>query len=194
MVVKMIAQLYETTLRWSKNEKAPFYLAGVSFLDSSVFPLSPLFMIIPMSITKPEKAFHYAFIATFFSLLGALLGYGLGFWAEGIVLPLMQLLHIEAAYQSAQAYLVEENFWAIFIAGFTPLPFKVLTIGAGIFRLQLGSFLAASLLGRGLRFLMVAMALRWGGPHIEPLIKKNLPRLSWFILGLGLLLMIYKTV
>lgn len=170
--------LYEKVLEWSRHPNAPFYLGFVSFIDSSVFPVSPLFMLIPMSFADPSRAFFYAGITTLSSVAGGAVGYALGLLAfETVVNPFLNWMGYMGAYQSAVQSFQQWGYWAIFLGCFSPfIPYKIFTIGAGVLQLNLGWFLLASSLGRLLRFFIICAMIRWGGPKIEPLLRRRLSR------------------
>jgi len=166
--VKILYNSYEKVLKWSRHPKASRYLAGVSFADSSVFPISPIIMIIPMSLAEPQKAFRWAWIATWFSIFGGILGYALGKYAfQPFILPFLQDLGYMEAYQSALNSFATWGYWAVFIGAFMPIPYKVFTIGAGVLGLNLPLFLLSSFGGRGIRFSVIAGLIRFGGPKFE---------------------------
>ena len=173
-----LLQLYDKVLRWSQHPKAPYYLGFLSFIDSSLFPISPLFMLIPMSFAAPKRAFLYATITTVSSILGGAFGYFLGFLAfEAIVHPFLIWMGYMQGYQAAIQAFQQWGYWAIFLGCFSPfIPYKIFTIGAGVMQLNLGWFLLASTLGRALRFFIIAGIICWGGPKMEPILRRTLTR------------------
>jgi len=176
----MWVRLYNRVLAWSMHPKAPFYLGFLSVIDSSVFPISPNFMIIPMSYAKPSKAFWFAGIATVGSIVGGIIGYGLGIFAfESLMQPFIEFMGYQHLYQEVMAWFKEYGFWAILLGCLSPfIPFKIFTIGAGVLQLPLGWFIVASGLGRGLRFYIMCGLIRWWGPKVEPYFKKMLLKMS----------------
>jgi len=172
---QFLAKLYETVLKWSRHKKAPFYLFWVSFLDASVFPISPMFMLIPMAFSKPEESFRFAFLATIGSVLGGLVGYGLGMFANDIfVQPFLNFMGYAPQFQTFIESFQTWSFWAVLIGAFVPIPYKFFTIGGGILQMHLGWFILASALGRLLRFYIVSAIIYWGGPKMEPYLRKAL--------------------
>ena len=169
----LLRRCYQKVLAWSRHPKAVHYLAFVSFVDSSLFPVSPAFMFIPMAFAKPTRAFWYAGVCTLSSVLGGILGYFLGFFAfETLIEPFIAWMGYTVWYQKALEWFQEWGFWAIFVAGFSPIPYKIFTIGAGVLQLNFPGFLLASCLGRTVRFFLMAAAIRWGGPTIEALFRR----------------------
>lgn len=178
-------RLYNRVLSWSKHPHARYYLAGVSFAEASVFPIPPDVMLIPMILSAPTKVWKFAWIATLSSILGGLLGYALGYFAfEAGGEYLIRTFHYEEAYAQVSRWFEHYGFWAVLLAGFTPVPYKLFTLGAGAAQMALLPFFLASLVGRGLRFFLVA-ALTWKlGLKLEPYIAKYVDRIAWILLGL----------
>jgi len=182
MHFRFLVSWYDKVLSWSKHPKAAWYLGFVSFVDSSLFPISPLFMILPMSVSEPKRAFYFANIAIVASVLGGMLGYALGLFAFDLIIsPFITLMGYSHYYDLAMQWFQNWGFWAILFGCISPIiPYKIFTIGAGVLQLHFGWFLLASLLGRMLRFWIIAAILRWGGPKFEPLFRKTLLKISNF--------------
>jgi membrane protein YqaA with SNARE-associated domain len=171
---------YDKVLNWSRHPKATRYLAFLSFIDASLFPISPLFMFLPMSFAHPKRAFLFAAITTVASLIGGAVGYALGFFAfEWLGEPFIALMGYQDYYQMALVWFQNWGFLAIIIGCLSPfIPYKIFTIGAGVMQLNFGWFLLASAIGRILRFFLIAAVIRWGGPRVEPYLRKTLIRIS----------------
>lgn len=168
-------------LEWARHPKAARYLGFLSFIDASIFPISPNFMLIPMAYAEPKRAFRFAAICTIGSILGGLIGYALGLFAlETIINPFLSWMGYTEMYHTALIWFQKWGFWAILLACFSPfIPYKIFTIGAGVLQLNLGLFLIASTLGRALRFYMISAVIRWGGPKMEPFLRQTLNRMSY---------------
>ncbi len=178
-------QLYDKIINWSKHRHAPYYLAGVSFIESSVFPIPPDVMLIPMVLSKPTKAWHYAAITTFASILGGILGYALGLFAfEFIGDPLLQTFGYQEAYAKVVKWFEHYGFIAVFVAGFTPIPYKLFTIAAGATMMPLFPFIIASILGRTIRFFVVVWGIKGLGKKFEPLLLEYIDTIAWASIGL----------
>lgn len=136
-------------------------------------------MLAPMCLAKPAKAWRFALITTLASVAGGALGYLIGALAFDAIEPWLRDSHYWAAYQQAVAWFDRWGFWAIFAAGFSPIPYKVFTIAAGSLSMALMPFLLASLIGRGLRFFMVAALMAWGGERMEAAMHRYVDRLGW---------------
>lgn len=179
--------LYLRAMRWARAPRAPWYLAGLSFAESSFFPIPPDVMLAPMSLAQPARAWRFAFITTVASTFGGLFGYAIGYFALDLIEPLIRDTHYWDGYLKARAWFDEWGFWAVFIAGFSPIPYKVFTIAAGSMAMALGPFALASVIGRGARFYLVAGLLAWGGPRMEQTLARYIEWLGWGVVAvLGL--------
>ncbi len=164
--------MYNMAIRWAGHRHAPWFLGGLSFAESSFFPIPPDVMLAPMAMAKRHKAWYFAFITTIASVLGGLFGYLIGMFAFDLVEPLLHQAGYWERFQTAQHWFEEWGFWIVFIAGFSPIPYKVFTISAGTIGMALAPFLIASLIGRGARFFLVAGLIWWGGERMETALKK----------------------
>lgn len=181
--MRLFRPLYDRVLRWSAHRLAPRYLAGVSFAESSFFPIPPDVMLLPMSVARPQRAGWFALVTTVASVAGALLGYVIGFFAIEALLPWVEAAGLLADYEEAVAWFGAWGLWVMLLAGFTPLPFKLFTIAAGALSLPLLPFLLGSFIGRGARFGLVAMIAGMLGPKVEPWVRKWIEWLGWGVLA-----------
>lgn len=180
--MQLFSKLYDRVMAWSKHPKAPWYLGGLSFAESSFFPIPPDVMLAPMSLGKPSKAWRFALITTVSSVLGGLLGYAIGAFAFDMIAPYLKSnVHYWEAYQKAEAWFKDWGVWAIFLAGFSPIPYKVFTIAAGTLSMALLPFTIASFFGRGARFFMVAGLMKFGGEKMEKNLRKYVDRIGWVL-------------
>lgn len=183
--MKIFSYLYERVISWSKKPNAPWYLGLLSFAESSFFPIPPDVMLAPMCLTTPSKAWNFASLTTVASLLGGLLGYLIGATFFDFITPYLQANdHYWAAFQKAEAWFTEWGVWAIFLAGFSPIPYKIFTIAAGALAMPLLPFTIASFIGRGARFFMVAGLMKWGGASMDANLRKYVDRAGWATVGL----------
>lgn len=181
----MFASLYERAMRWARHRHAPWYLGGMSFAESSFFPIPPDVMLAPMCLAQPSKAWRFAAITTITSVLGGLLGYFIGTYAFAMIEPWLQgQARYWAGYQQAIEFFGQWGVLAVFIAGFSPIPYKVFTIAAGVLSMALLPFTLASLVGRGARFFLVAGLMRWGGERMEAQLHRHIDRLGWATVAL----------
>ncbi len=171
----MITRLYDWTLKLADSPRALWALAVVSFVESSVFPIPPDVLMIPMIIARPSRAFVIAGVALVASVLGGILGYAIG-WGlfESVGRPVLEFYGKTDAFGHFADTYNSYGAWAVLVAGVTPFPFKVITILSGSTGLNFGIFIVASILARGLRFFLVAALLwRFGAP-IRDFIEKRL--------------------
>lgn len=186
----VFSTLCDKVLNWSRHPKAPWALAGISFAESSFFPIPPDVMLMPMSLAQPHRAAFFATLTTLMSVLGGILGYLIGLWALDWVLPLLEGRYA-AHYQQVQVWFDTWGFWAVLIAGFSPVPYKLFTITAGAMHMAFLPFVLASCVGRGARFYLVALLMAWGGATLEYRLRQWIDRVGWLlVIGLLLWLMI----
>ncbi len=179
--MKLFSALYDRVMQWSRHPHAPRYLAGLSFAESSFFPIPPDVMLAPMALAEPSRAWRLAALTTLASVVGGLFGYFIGLFAFDAVEPLLHELGYYGKYLQAKAWFDAWGFWAIFLAGFSPIPYKVFTITAGVISMSLLPFLFASLFGRGLRFFLVASLMAWGGEPMEQRLRVYIDRIGWIM-------------
>ncbi|MCU0666731.1 MAG: DedA family protein [Candidatus Omnitrophica bacterium] len=177
--LKLLRRLYDWTLHWAKTPQAPVALFAIAFIESSFFPIPPDVLLIAMVISRRERWFSYALICTIGSISGALLGYFIG-WSlfETIGKWIVSFYHFERQFEAVGKMYADNAFMAIFSAAFTPIPYKVFTIAAGVFRISLTILVVASILGRAGRFFLVAGMLRIFGEKISKFIEKYFDLIS----------------
>lgn len=173
--MKLIRKIYDWTLRLSAHRHATWALAGVSFVESSVFPIPPDVVLIPMCIAKREKAFFYAAICTISSVIGGIAGYAIGYFAyEAFGKLILQFYGMGGDFDALKEKYAEYGGWIILAKGMTPLPFKILTILSGVMKLDMGIFILSSIGARAMRFFLVAALLWKFGAPIQVFIEKYL--------------------
>jgi len=178
--MKIFEPLFEKAMQWSRHRHAPVYLGGLSFVESCVLPFPPPdVMLAPMSLAKPNRAWYFALLTTITSVLGGLLGYVIGVYFFQLIEPLLHQYGYWERYQMAVEVFSEWGPWAVFVAGFSPIPYKIFTISAGALNMALVPFMLASLVGRGARFFLVAGLMCWGGEKMERKLKQYVDRLGW---------------
>ena len=166
-------------MRWSRHRHAPWYLGALSFAESSFFPIPPDVMLAPMSLAKPSRAWWFALLTTLTSVAGGLCGYAIGHYAFDVIQPFLSESRYWDSYQAAVGWFGRWGFWAVFLAGFSPIPYKAFTIAAGTLSMALLPFTLASLIGRGARFFLVAGLMAWGGAPMEAELRRHIDRLGW---------------
>ncbi len=177
--MRVFLPLYERAMRWSAHPHAPWYLAGLSFAESSFFPVPPDVMLAPMSLARRDRAFWYAALTTLASVAGGLAGYAIGHFALTAVTPWLQELGYWENYLRAQEWFQRWGFWAILLAGFSPIPYKLFTIAGGALGLFLPTFLLGSFFGRGGRFFLVAALMVLGGERLESGLRRYIDVIGW---------------
>lgn len=183
--MRWVRSLYDWTMAQAERRYALAALFAVSFIESSVFPIPPDVLLIPMVLAARERAWRIAGVCTLASVLGGLAGYGIGyFFFEAVGEPVLAFYgYLEKFGDFAAAY----NEWGVWIvagAGFTPFPYKVITIASGVTQLDLATFTLASVVSRGGRFFLVAALLWYFGDPIRRFIENNLPTLTWLFFAL----------
>jgi len=167
--------LYDWTMSLAGHRHALWVLAAVSFVESSVFPIPPDVLMIPMILAAPQRAFLIAGVCTAASVLGGVAGYGIGyFFYEQVGRPVLESLGKADAMEGFNARFNDVGFWAVLVAGLTPFPYKVITIMSGWTAMPLATFLVTSLIARGLRFFIVAALLWKFGAPIRDFIERRL--------------------
>jgi membrane protein YqaA with SNARE-associated domain len=185
--MRLFGPLYDRVLRWSRHPKAPWYLGGLSFAESSFFPIPPDVMLAPMALARPDRAWRLALLTTLTSVAGGLLGYVIGYFALEAIEPWLVSAGYWEGYMQARTWFETWGFWAVLAAGFSPIPYKVFTVAAGALAMFLPAFVLASIVGRGGRFFLVAGLIRWGGAPMEQKLRHNVELLGWLLVALLLL-------
>jgi len=178
--MNMFKNLYTKITNLSQHKHAKTCLALVSFSESSFFPIPPDAVLIPMVFTQPKNWFFLATLTTVFSVLGGIFGYYIGAYSYEFVESWILASHYQSDMNMAKDLFIEWGVWVIFIAGFSPIPYKFFTITAGFMSLAILPFVFASLLGRGARFYLVSFIIKALGPEIRPSIEKNIEKFGWF--------------
>jgi membrane protein YqaA with SNARE-associated domain len=171
----MMRRLYDWAMGMARHERAPYFLFWVSFVESSVFPIPPDIMLIPMILARRAKAWAYASIATVGSVLGGVAGYAIGYFLfEFLGRPILDVYGYAGKFEETADLFRQWGVWILIAKGWTPFPYKVLTIAAGAFRMDLAAFVLASIVARAMRFYLVAGLLFWFGEPIKDFIERRL--------------------
>ena len=186
--MKFLRNIYNWTLQKAQHKNAKWYLSLISFAESSVFPIPPDIILIPMALASKVNALFYAFLCTLFSVLGGILGYTIGyFFFNSIGLYIVEFYHLENSFSVFEDYYKEFGILIVLGAGITPFPYKFITIASGVFGLNIFLFIIISIIGRGLRFYLIAILLYFFGEKIKLIIDKyfNILSIIFFILLVG---------
>ena len=178
--MKVFSAIYEWTLKWAEHKFAPRMLAMLTFAESVFFPIPPDVLLAPMVLAKPHKAWWLASLTTLSSIAGGVVGYLLGFWMfEPWIQPLITEFGYQQRFDTAMSWFNEWGVWVVFLAGFSPIPYKLFTVSAGFLQMAFLPFLIASAIGRGMRFFLVAGLIQWGGSAMEKKLRQWVDILGW---------------
>ncbi len=195
---KQLQTIKDSLVAWTthhaEGKHAKWWLFGVAFAESSFFPIPPDVLLVAILLTGERiRAFYYASITTVGSVLGGLFGYAIGYFLfQTVGVWLVSTYHLETQMVTVQKLFIDNAFFAIFVAAFTPIPYKVFTIAGGLFGISIPVFIVASILGRGGRFFIVAAIMRYFGGHLARLLYQyfNLISLA-FAVVLGIIVYIF---
>ncbi len=188
--MRLIRNLYDWVLHWAETPYGGPALFLLALIESSIFPVPPDILLIALCIALPRRAWHFALLASVGSVLGGLLGYSIG-WGAWPLVNQFFFNYIPGftpqVFGRVQELFAAYGFWVVFTAGFTPIPYKVITIGSGVFQINLLIFLFASVISRSLRFFLVAWLLYRYGPGVRDFIDRyfNLLSILFMVLLLG---------
>tara|TARA_Y100001970_G_scaffold276668_1_gene379706 strand:- start:354 stop:938 length:585 start_codon:yes stop_codon:yes gene_type:complete len=186
--MNLLRKLYDWTLKKSEHRNAPWFLSIISFSESSFFPIPPDIILIPMIIAKRSKAWLYAFICTISSVIGGAFGYLIGyFFYNSLGMLILKYYSLESQFANFENSYNDYGLWIVLGAGFTPFPFKLITIASGLFGLNFILFIFVAFFARGLRFFILAILLKLFGNYIKKIIDKyfNTLAIIFFILLFG---------
>ena len=176
---QFVRKIYDSVFHLSKENGAIYWLFAVAFIESSFFPIPPDVMLIPMILAAPKKAWSIAGVATVGSVIGAYLGYAIGFYFFQLIAePLLNFYGYLEKFNSFKDLYNQYGAWIVFGAGITPFPYKIITIASGVVHMNLIVFTIASIIARGMRFLLGAWLLKKYGETMREFIERNLGWLS----------------
>jgi len=184
--------LYNKVLKWAEHKHADKYLAGMSFAESSFFPIPVDVMLAPMVLATPKRWWKLALIATVTSVLGGIAGYFIGLFAFDLITPLLHKYGYWERFEQARDWFELWGVWVVFIAGFSPIPYKVFTIASGALQMSLLPFAFISLVGRGARFGLVAWLVYLSANKIKAISPKWIEIIGWVLVILAIL--VYITI
>jgi membrane protein YqaA with SNARE-associated domain len=177
-----VRRLYDWMLSWADRKSGPAALFGISFAESSFFPIPPDPLLLALALGRPRKALLFGAICTAGSILGGALGYALGWFVWDAVGGFF-FSHVPGvtpeSFAVVQDWYRRWDFWAVFLAGFTPLPYKVFTLASGVFQISFPVFLLASSISRGARFFIISGLVYLYGRPIQRFIDRHFNRLAW---------------
>lgn len=175
----MFRRLYEWMLALAQHRLAAYWLAFIGFIESIFFPIPGDIMLAPMCLSRPDKAYRYAAILSFFSVLGGVFGYLLGYFFAAEAAQLMATLGKTEVFDKFRATFNDWGVPFVFASGFSPFPYKVATIGSGLIPIAFPLFFLGSALSRPLRFFLIAWAIKKGGEKLQHTINRYIEWLGW---------------
>ena len=188
----IFGKFYQSVIKASVSKRAPAALSALSFFESFILPFPPPdVMLAPMSLATPTRAMYFASITLLASVLGGVVGYLIGAFGFEIVQPYIAQWGYQPVFDKATHWFQIWGFWAVLVAGFSPVPYKIFTISAGALSLAFLPFLLASVVGRGARFYLVAYLLSKFGPAIEEKLLIYVERIGWATVALLILAILY---
>jgi membrane protein YqaA with SNARE-associated domain len=188
--MRLFSGLYARVMLWARHRHAQWYLLSLSFAESSFFPIPPDVMLAPMALADTRRAWRYATITTLGSVAGGMAGYALGYFAFEMVEPWIAAAGYADKYQLAADWFAQWGVWVVFVAGFSPIPYKLFTISAGVAAMAFLPFVLASVVGRGARFFLVAGIMVWGGARMEQALRRYIDILGWLVVALVLIVVV----
>ncbi|MDH3645357.1 MAG: DedA family protein [Gammaproteobacteria bacterium] len=180
--MQIFTGLYDRVLSWSGHRYARWYLGGLSFAESSFFPIPPDVMLAPMVLAAPRQGLSLAALTTVTSVLGGIAGWTIGYVGFEAVQGLLETAGYMDDYARVNDWFGRWGFWAVLIAGFSPVPYKVFTIAAGSLAMPLPLFVVASVIGRGARFFLVALLIMAGGEQAAQRLRAHVEILGWVMI------------
>lgn len=183
--MKLFGTIYDKTMEWSKHRFAAFWLSFVSFIEAIFFPIPPDVMLIPMSMSKPQNATKYAIYTTIASVLGGIIGYYIGLYAFDWVQGIIADWGMQANFNKAKSWFETWGVAVVFLAGFSPIPYKVFTICAGVMQMAFFPFVVTAAISRFARFILVAKLSAWGGEKYAEKIRRSIELIGWGTIALA---------
>jgi membrane protein YqaA with SNARE-associated domain len=181
--ISKVRKMYDWVLDWGNSKYATWALFLLAVAESSFFPIPPDVLLIFLSVNMSKRSFWYATVCTVGSIVGGMIGYfiGLGFY-ETLGAPIISLLGLTDGFAQVGQLFADNAFLAIITSALTPIPYKVFTIAAGLWKVNFGTFLLASVLGRGVRFFLVGLMIFFFGKRIKTFIEKYFNWITWGVL------------
>jgi len=188
----MFETLYQSVIRASASKRAPSMLLLLSFVESFILPFPPPdVMLAPMSLARPNRALYFASLTLVASVVGGIVGYLIGVFGYDLAQPYIERWGYQPVFDKATHWFSVWGFWAVLVAGFSPVPYKIFTISAGVLNLAFIPFMLASIVGRGARFYLVALLLAKYGPSIEKRLLKYIEQIGWAVVVILSLAILY---
>lgn len=182
----MLRKTYDWMMDKAAHRHALWWLALISFIESSFFPIPPDVMLIPLILAAPTRWFTVAMVCTVSSVIGGFLGYAIGFYLmDSVGMMILQVFHLSEKFEAFRPLVDQYGVWVIIVKGATPIPYKLITIAAGAFHFDLAKFTVASIIARGMRFFLIAALLWKFGPPIRAFVETRLTLVTTVVVILG---------
>lgn len=185
--MKIFGAMYDKTMAWSKHRFATYWLSFVSFIEAIFFPIPPDIMLIPMAMSKPKSAVKFALITAIASVLGGMIGYSIGYYAFDLVQEYIVKFGYQAHWDKAISWFEQWGVLVVFVAGFSPIPYKVFTIAAGVMQMAFLPFVATAFISRAARFLLLARLAAWGGEKFAAKLRRSIEVIGWAVVLLAII-------
>ncbi|MDG2954011.1 DedA family protein [Bisgaard Taxon 10/6] len=179
--------MYDKTMEWSKHRLATYWLAFVSFIEAIFFPIPPDVMLIPMAMTKPKSAVRFALICTAASVVGGVVGYSIGYYAFDLVQQYIVKWGYQTQWDKAISWFEQWGVLVVFVAGFSPIPYKVFTIAAGVMQMAFIPFVLTAAVSRAARFVLIAKLAAWGGTKFADKLRRSIEVIGWSVVALAVI-------
>ena len=175
----LFTRSYDAIMLWGKSKYAVSVLSTISFVESFIFPIPPDLLLIPLSISNPKRAYYFAMLTTFFSVLGGVVGYLIGIYFSDFFLNTLGWMLDEKSVEITTQWMAEWGVMVVLISGFSPIPYKIFTVASGVTGLAFIPFLIASFLGRGMRFFLISFIISKGGDDLEKKVREHAEFIGW---------------
>lgn len=185
--MSLFRRLYDRALALAAHRHATVWLGALSVAEATVFPIPPDVMLAPMVLADRSRAWRLALLTTLTSVIGGLIGYLIGMLALEMIMPWLESTGYVGAYDAAVARFRQWGVAFVVLAGFSPIPFKIITLAAGALGMPVGGFLAGSLVGRGARFYLVASIIYAGGERAADNLRRYVDTIGWSVVVLCVL-------
>jgi membrane protein YqaA with SNARE-associated domain len=193
--MKIFSKFYYKVLTWAEHKYSVYYLALLSTIESFILPYPPPdIMLAPMALKQANKAYYFAFITTIFSVIGGIIGYILGYFFLDLITPFIETLGYTHKLATLKDWFNEYGVLIVFVAGFSPIPYKIFTIGGGIMAMSFLPFVVISFISRGLRFYLVAFLVKKYGEKCDDFLRKYIDYLGYLVIILAIIFIIYKSI
>lgn len=183
--MNLFGKMYDKTMQWAQHRYATLALCFASFIEAIFFPIPPDVMLIPMSMSRPKKAMRYALLAGLSSAVGGIIGYAIGYYAFDLIQGYITQWGYQTKWDQVTNWFNDYGVLIVFVAGFSPIPYKVFTICAGVMHMALLPFIITAWISRTARFILVAKLVAWGGPKIEAKLRRYIEVIGWAVVVLA---------